>query len=141
MRIHDEWRMIRRMTDTELNEIEALAERVKETDLSTLDREQARELTELVDDVPWLLAEVRRLRRGPGRLGALLRYRRIEQKRSPEEVARDASLRPEAGGVDITPEEVRALEEGTQPAGARWPDVLHAIGAVLGLPAADLRHD
>ena len=129
------------MTESELDDTEALAGRLDGVDLSALDKQVADDLRELIEDVPWLLAEVRRLRRGPGRLGALLRHRRIEQGKTVDGVAREASLRPEAGSVAISPEEVRALEEGTQPTGPRWPDVLRAIGAVLGIPAAELRRD
>lgn len=129
------------MTEFELQEIEALGERLRAVDLSRLDKEEADGFRELLDDLPWMIAEIRRLRRGPGRLGALLRFQRIDQEKSVEELAREASRRPEAGGVPITPEEVRALEEGTQPIGPRWPDVLRAIGAVLGIPATDLVSD
>jgi len=126
------------MTDYELDEIEKLAGRLDATELDRLDEEVREDLRELLEDVPWLVAEVRRLRRGPGRLGAFLHWKRVEAGRSLEDVARAASADPAAGSVAISPEEVRALEEGTHPTGARWPDVLQAIANVLGIPQGTL---
>ncbi|WP_373045932.1 helix-turn-helix domain-containing protein [Vulgatibacter sp.] len=126
------------MTETDLTETEALAERLRSADVGELAPEVARDFRELLEDVPWLVAEIRRLRLGPGRLGALLRHRRVEKGLAVEQVAREASLQPAAGSVAISPEEVRALEEGIHPTGPRWPDILRAIAAVLGIPAADL---
>ena len=129
------------MTEFELQETESLAERLRAADLSGLDEVVADELHELLEDVPWMVSEIRRLRAGPGRLGALLRFQRLDREKSVEEGAHQGARRPEAGSVPITPEEVRALEEGTQPIGARWPDVLRAIGAVLEIPATELVAD
>jgi hypothetical protein len=126
------------MTDYELSEIEELADRLSGVDLGALEREDALAFREMLDDVPWLTAEVRRLRHGPGKLGALLRWKRIASGRSMEEVARAASADPASGSVAISPEEVRALEEGTHATGPRWPDVLQAIANVLGIPANEL---
>jgi len=128
------------MTDQDLDAIERRAAQARALDLGNLDEEDAREVERALDEIPWLVAEVRRLRRDPGRLGALLRLRRIEKGLSPEELARDASLREEAGSVPISAEEVRALEEGTKPTGPRWPDVLAAIAGVLGIPRDEI-HD
>lgn len=128
------------MTDYELDEIEKLADRLSGVDLTALDdRETEVQFRELLEDVPWLVAEVRRLRAGPGKLGAYLRWKRVEAGKSIAEVAHAASADPAAGSVAISPEEVRALEEGTHPTGARWPDVLQALANVLGvrdLPSA-----
>lgn len=126
------------MTDQELDELESLERRVSSLDFTRcgLDSEDLRDLRELLDDVPWLLAEVRRLRHGPGLLGAMLRYKRIAQGLSLDELAHEATLRDRS--TPISPEEVRALEEGTQPIGPRWPDVLRAIGEVLGLSAPEV---
>jgi hypothetical protein len=127
------------MTDYELDEIEKLADRLSGLDLEPIeDRDAAIELRELLEDVPWLVAEVRRLRNGPGKLGALLRWKRMEAGKSVTEVAHAASEDPAAGSVSISPEEVRALEEGTHPTGPRWPDMLQAIANVLGIRTGDL---
>lgn len=124
------------MTEAELEAVERLAARLASADWSCVDEEAAADLRRLLDEVSWLVSEVRRLRSGPGLLGALLRHRRLAQGLTLEQVARDASLR--AGSVSITPEEVRALEEGTKPVGPRWSDVLWAIADVLGLDPAEL---
>ena len=117
---------IRIMNEAELEALERRARLVADwaDEIRQESEEVADAAVELGKDVPWLVAEVRRLRQGPGPLGALLRYKRLQRGLRIEELGREA-------GVD--PKLVRAFEEGQLPTVPETADALQAIKQTLGI--------